>query len=141
AAAQGPRSYDGPGAAAPKQLQFPASVQAQPAQAPPADPAAPNTKTITIIDGSTGKRQEVAISAPRDVRAPLEQRLVETTRHGGIPRIAPDGARPAEVYARAVKPLPGRKDGPRIAIVIGGLGISANVTQQAMQKLPGPVTF
>jgi polysaccharide deacetylase 2 family uncharacterized protein YibQ len=40
-----------------------------------------------------------------------------------------------------MKPLEGRKDGPRIAIVIGGLGISANVTQQAMQKLPGPVTF
>jgi polysaccharide deacetylase 2 family uncharacterized protein YibQ len=141
AAMQGPRSYDGPGASAPKQLQGPAPVQAQPAQAPPADASAPNTKTITIIDGSTGKRQEVAIPASRDVRAPLEQRLIETSRHGGIPRIAPDGARPAEIYARAMKPLEGRKDGPRIAIVIGGLGISANVTQQAMQKLPGPVTF
>ena len=32
------------------------------------------------------------------------------------------------------KPLQGRKDGPRIAIVIGGLGVSANVTQQAMRQ-------
>ena len=135
-AVQGPRSYDGPGTPAPKQLQVPASVET-----PPADTPTPNTKTVTIIDGSTGKRQEVAIPGSRDVRAPLEQRLLETTRHGGIPRIAPDGARPAEIYARAMKPLQGRKDGPRIAIVIGGLGISAKVTQQAMQKLPGPVTF
>jgi polysaccharide deacetylase 2 family uncharacterized protein YibQ len=134
-AAQGPRSYDGPGSPAPKLLQVPA------AQAPSADIPAPNTKTVTIIDGSTGKRQEVAITGSRDVRAPLEQRLLETSRHGAIPRIAPDGARPSEVYARAMKPLQGRKDGPRVAIVIGGLGVSTDLTQQALQKLPGPVTF
>src|SRR5262249_19435261 len=34
-----------------------------------------------------------------------------------------------------------RKGGPRIAIVLGGLGVSANVTRQAMEKLPGPVTL
>jgi polysaccharide deacetylase 2 family uncharacterized protein YibQ len=134
AAMQGPRNYDGPGTPAPKQVQIPPPAQGQPADAPA-------TKTVTIIDGSTGKRQEVAILGSNDIRAPLEQRLLETTRHGGIPRIAPDGARPAEVYARAMKPLQGRKDGPRIAIVIGGLGISASVTEQAMKKLPGPVTF
>jgi polysaccharide deacetylase 2 family uncharacterized protein YibQ len=137
AATQSPRNYDGPGPAA-KQAQSPAaSPEAQPATAP-----ASGTKTVTIIDGSTGKRQEVAISAPasRDVRAPIEQRLLETSRHGAIPRIAPDGARPAEVYSRAGS-LKGRKDGPRIAIVIGGLGVSTSVTQQAMEKLPGAVTF
>ena len=136
--AQGPRSYDGP--AAPASKQAPAPTSAQPAAAPP--PAAtPNTKTVTIIDGSTGKRQEVPISGSRDIRAPLEQRLLETSRHGAIPRIAPDGARPAELYARATAPLQGKKDGPRVAIVIGGLGVSANVTRQAMEKLPGPVTL
>ena len=136
--AQGPRSYDGPDAPASKQA--PAATPAQPAAAPlPA--ANPNTKTVTIIDGSTGKRQEVPISGARDIRAPLEQRLLETSRHGAIPRIAPDGARPAELYARAAAPLQGKKDGPRVAIVIGGLGVSANVTRQATEKLPGPVTF
>jgi uncharacterized protein len=136
--AQGPRSYDGPDAPASKQA--PAPTPAQPAAAPlPA--ANPNTKTVTIIDGSTGKRQEVPISGSRDIRAPLEQRLLETSRHGAIPRIAPDGARPAELYARAAAPLQGKKDGPRVAIVIGGLGVSANVTRQAMEKLPGPVTL
>jgi len=136
--AQGPRSYDGPDAPASKQA--PAATPAQPAAAPlPA--ANPNTKTVTIIDGSTGKRQEVPISGARDIRAPLEQRLLETSRHGAIPRIAPDGARPAELYARAAAPLQGKKEGPQVAIVIGGLGVSANVTRQATEKLPGPVTF
>jgi polysaccharide deacetylase 2 family uncharacterized protein YibQ len=129
APAQGPRSYDGPNGPAQKQV------------AAPAEPPAANTKTVTIIDGSTGKRQEVAIPTARDVRAPLEQRLLESSRHGAIPRIAPDGARPAEIYARAMPPQQGKKDGPRIAIVLGGLGVSASVTRQAMEKLPGPITF
>ena len=42
-------------------------------------------------------------------------------------------------------PAPARSRAARtdraIAIVIGGLGVSAAVTQQAMEKLPGPVTF
>jgi uncharacterized protein len=40
---------------------------------------------FTIIDGMSGKRQEVPI-APGDAKAPaIEQRLIETTRHGTIP--------------------------------------------------------
>ena len=136
--AQGPRSYDGPDAPASKQA--PAPTPAQPAAAAPVPAANPNAKTVTIIDGSTGKRQEVPIPGSRDVRAPTEQRLLETSRHGAIPRIAPDGARPADIYARAAA-LQSKKEGPRIAIVIGGLGISANVTRQATEKIPGPVTF
>ena len=129
---QGPRSYDGPG--------NPARAP-EPAAAPPSPPAAPNTKTVTIIDGSTGKRQEVPIPSTRDVRAPVEQRLLESSRHGAIPRIAPDGARPADVYAHAVRPLSNRKNAPRVAIVLGGLGTSAQITQRAIEKLPGAVTL
>jgi hypothetical protein len=132
-AAQGARSYDGPGTPAPKQIQVPTQVPGEPQVISPS----PNIKTVTIIDGSTGKRQEVPISTSRDTRAPLEQRLLESTRHGAIPRIAPDGARPSEVYARAAMPLQGKKkDGPKVAIVVGGLGISATATQQALKKLP-----
>ena len=80
--------------ARPAQLRRPGHARAEadagppPAAAQPASAAAappPNTKTVTIIDGSTGKRQEVAIPASRDVRAPLEQRLLETSRHGAHP--------------------------------------------------------
>ena len=69
------------------------------------------TKTVTIIDGKTGARQEVVIpmagmrgnstSAP-----PVNQNLVEMTPRGPIPKIAADGTRPAEAFARPVKPLP-----------------------------------
>ena len=119
---QAPRAYEAP----------------VPGQAPG---TAPGTQTVTIIDGSTGKRQEVPIPARPDNRARPEQNLVEATRHGAIPKVGADGARAAEAYARPVKTVPGKPDGPRIAILVGGLGVSAGATQSAMTKLPGAVTF
>ena len=129
---QGPRSYDGPGSPPPSAV----------VPIPPPPAATPSgSKTVTIIDGSTGKRQEVAIPTTQDVRAPVDQRLLETSRHGPIPKIAPDGARPADIYARAAKPVAGRKEGPRIAIVLTGLGVSTAATQDAIAKMPAAVTF
>ena len=124
APAQGPNKYDGP---------VPAQALAPP---PPAVPS----NTITIIDGSTGKRQEVPIAAPQGGRTPPEQRMLEATRHGAVPKIGPDGKQPSEVYARVAKPA-GKPNSPRIAIVINGLGVSGTATQSAMSKLPGSVTF
>lgn len=118
----------------------PGQTQIQPpATTPSAIP--PGSQTVTIIDGSTGKRQEVAISGSQDARAPVEQRLLEPSRHGPIPRVGPDGARPADVYARPVTPNTNRTDAPRVAIVITGLGTSNAATQDAIAKLPAPVTF
>jgi polysaccharide deacetylase 2 family uncharacterized protein YibQ len=113
----------------------------------------PGSKTITIIDGSSGKREEVKIpSAPASSPAaapaaqasapkPPNPQLIETSRHGAIPKVGADGSRPAEVYARAVKAVAGKPDGPRIAIVVSGLGIGTSGTADALAKLPGAVTF
>ena len=140
--AQGPRSYDGPGEAVTIPVPPPvqAQLQAQPPALPPL-PAASARNTVTIIDGSTGKRQEVPIPGAQEARAPVEQRLLESSRHGAIPRIASDGARPAEAYARPATAAGNKKSSPRIAIVLTGLGVSANLTRQAIEQLPGPVTF
>jgi hypothetical protein len=104
----------------------------------------PGSKTITIIDGSSGKRQDVIIpgkSSDNAPKAPGDQRLMESTRHGAIPKIAPDGARPFMRYAHP-RQLPASKtDAPRIAIIMGGLGISASGSADALSKLPAPVTF
>ncbi len=115
--------------------------------APPAqNSAAAGTKTVTIIDGKTGARQELAIPDGEDGANPpktpaLDQAFVEMTPRGPIPKIAADGTRPAEAFARPVKPLPGRPDAPRIALIIGGLGVSASGTADAIAKMPGAVTL
>jgi polysaccharide deacetylase 2 family uncharacterized protein YibQ len=123
----------------------PSALAAPAALADTDKPAAPGARTVTIIDGTTGKRQDVQVAPPSDNAAAakpgIDQRLLETSPHGMIPKIAPDGARPADVYARPVKPQAGRADGPRVAIVIGGLGIGANGTSEALAKLPAPVTL
>ena len=63
------------------------------------------------------------------------------TGHGPIPKIAADGTRPADAFARPVQPIPGKPDAPRIALIIGGLGVSTSATTDAIAKLPGAVTL
>lgn len=108
-----------------------------------AEPSVPTgSKTVTIIDGTSGKRQEVVIpGATESKRAPVDPKLLEVSRHGPIPKIAQDGTRPAESYARPVKTAQGAPDGPRVAIVVGGLGVGASATLEAIKKLPAQVTF
>ena len=128
--------YDGPIATAPDGE---AAAAAAKATSPP-----PGTKTITIIDGSSGKSQDVIIpgNSPGGAsKASVDQKMLETTRHGAIPKIGPDGVRPSTLYAHPRELPPNRKDSPRIAIVVGGIGISASGTADAFAKLPAPVTF
>lgn len=63
--------------------------------------------------------------------------LIENSASGPLPRIADDGRKPIDVYA---PPVPAAK-GPRIAIVIGGLGVSAKATTAALDQLPPNVTL
>ena len=117
--------YDGPAAKAPEA-----------AAAPP-----PGSRTITIIDGSSGAKQQVTIPAGSGASTLLDQKLLESTRHGSIPKIGADGTRPSTRYARPRPVPPNKKDSPVIAIVVGGLGISASATADAFAKLPATVTF
>jgi polysaccharide deacetylase 2 family uncharacterized protein YibQ len=111
------------------------------AQGAPTQP--PNTKTVTIIDGSSGKRREVVIPGTPEGQpsATVDQRFSEPSRHGPLPKIAHDGTRPSEAFARPVNPAAGKGSGPRIALVVGGLGIGANATAEALRKLTGPITL
>ncbi|MGF9695177.1 divergent polysaccharide deacetylase family protein [Rhizobium sp. 0TCS1.26] len=73
---------------------------------------------------------------PRMAAMPNED-LLEETPFGRLPVRAPDGLRPMDQYGR---PWSGAR-GSRIAIVIGGLGLSQTGTQTAIEKLPGSVTL
>lgn len=63
--------------------------------------------------------------------------LVEETRFGKLPVRSDRGARPMDVYAR---PWSGTR-GARIAIVVGGLGLSQTGTMNAIDALPPEVTL
>jgi polysaccharide deacetylase 2 family uncharacterized protein YibQ len=109
-----------------------------------------NSRTVTIIDGSSGKRQQIVIPDPPAVADkpankseayPLDKRLLEMTPQGALPVIGANGTRPLTFYAHPRTLPANRRDAPRIAVVVGGLGISASDTAEALAKLPAPVTL
>jgi polysaccharide deacetylase 2 family uncharacterized protein YibQ len=73
---------------------------------------------------------------PRMAHLP-DRALIEQSEMGPLPIRSIDGRRPVDVYAR---PWSGTR-GARVAIVIGGLGLSQTGTQYAIKKLPGTVTL
>jgi hypothetical protein len=113
--------------------------------------AAGEQKTVTIIDGTSGKRQDVVIgggtpekaesenAAPPTMVTGIDQRLLEKTRYGMIPVIA-DGLKPFTVYAADADRAKAAKM-PTVSIVIGGLGVGAAKTTDAIMKLPPAVTL
>ncbi len=110
-------------------------------------------KTVTIIDGSSGARHDVTISGSGDIpdtaepgsasaptmMAGVDQRLLEKSRYGMIPVVA-DGLKPFTAYAAEADRARAAKM-PVVAIVIGGLGVGAAKTTDAIMKLPPAVTL
>jgi polysaccharide deacetylase 2 family uncharacterized protein YibQ len=121
-----------------------AKAAAEKAAEPP-----PGSKTITIIDGSSGKSKDVIIpgngaAAPEKAvgKTPAgDPKLLDKSRHGMIPKIGADGLKAYAAYGKPRELSAALKEMPRIAIIIGGVGISASGTAEAFDKLPGPVTF
>jgi polysaccharide deacetylase 2 family uncharacterized protein YibQ len=64
--------------------------------------------------------------------------LVENTPQGPLPLVAPDGRQPWRVYSR---PFSDRELRPRVAIVIGSLGLSEAATNAAIQTLPADISL
>jgi len=111
--------------------------------------AAGEQKTVTIIDGSSGARHDVTISSdgPDKVAAEtapammaaVDPRLLEKSRYGMIPVVA-DGLKPFTAYAAEADRARAAKM-PVVAIVVGGLGVGAAKTTEAIMKLPAAVTL
>jgi polysaccharide deacetylase 2 family uncharacterized protein YibQ len=131
-----------------KAMEKAAAPAAEHGQGPVKQAAPSDQKTITIIDGSSGERRDVLVapesgekaesSAP-GIMAGVDQRLLEPSRYGMIP-IAADGLKPFTAYAANADRAKAAKM-PVVAIVIGGLGVGAAKTTDAIMKLPGAVTL
>lgn len=87
--------------------------------------------------------QEVALAGRSMARVPAgppPDALIEISAFGPLPRIGADGRRPLEAYSRAADLAAGDAR-PRVAIVVGGLGMSQTGTEQAIRVLPEDVTL
>ena len=137
----------------------PTAAPAHAARSEPREAASGEHRTVTIIDGSSGKRQDVVIggdatvtdkpagdkgegdaaAAPMTMMTGVDQRLLEKTRYGMIP-IAAENLKPFTAYAAPFDQAKAAKM-PVIAIVVGGLGVGAAKTTDAIMRLPGAVTL
>ncbi len=91
----------------------------------------PVTITVTEISSNAGA---AAIGLPR---APIAG-FIERTSAGDLPKIGADGRTPAQAYAR---PFAAASGAPRIALIVGGLGMTQKHTNAAIEELPPEVTL
>lgn len=85
---------------------------------------------------------DVAAALNAGLPAAPDPRLIEQSPYRPISRIGENGARPSDVYARpAAMSSAGLTRAPRLALLIGGVGLASRATESAIANLPGAVTL
>jgi polysaccharide deacetylase 2 family uncharacterized protein YibQ len=132
----------------------------EPRPAPPATPSAPEAETGAVAGaapdseavagvkvtrrGESGSSARIIhIDPPSAVRlAPApDARVTERSRYGLLPRVGAAGERPMDVYARPFAAPAARAGAPRLALVVGGVGLDPQTTNDAIERLPEATTL
>ncbi len=100
------------------------------------DETAPSPGPDVPFTDDTETARPVRPASPL-TRAPIAG-LHQPSPNGQLPIVAADGRTVAHSYAR---PFRGDASKPKIAIVVGGLGFNARVTEAAINELPPDVTL
>ncbi len=119
-----PAAQEAAGAAPPAPASAPAHQQLA-AVAPPPPP------TIPDVEPGAGSLAPVPVAE-----------LVEELQYGPLPKVAADGRRPLDVYARPSRYVVkgGAGEPVRIAILVNGLGLSDSPSGDVLKGLPPPVS-
>jgi uncharacterized protein len=102
---------------------------------------------IQVFDGEAAEpadyqEEATVFIAPRRPlkRAPIAD-VTETTEAGPLPRISSRGRKPFEIYSQVTPLSVTSSKRPKIAIVLGGMGLNAKLTKKAVDELPGDITL
>ncbi len=114
----------------------------------PAEQAAAGGPDIRVENGVTVIRAASGTAGPTILKVPAapgtglladaDPHFLEAGPYGPLPRLGPDGSRPADIYARPGAAADGK---PRIAILVGGMGLDRSATAEAIRNLPGAITL
>ena len=85
--------------------------------------------SIIMVPSESGENERL-VPAP-------DTRIAERTTNGILPKTGEGGLLPRRVYAR---PAP-KEAGPRIAVVLTGVGVNARGTTDAISRLSGEITL
>jgi len=96
------------------------------------------------VDDLARSRDQQAMIPTRASLALVPAPVAKVTgkgRHGPLPRKAKDGSRPSTVYARPISREQLTSDIPKIALLIGGMGLNESLTRTAINRLPPEISL
>lgn len=112
----------------------PAGPGMQQAALETAPPPPPEVSPLPVPETETG-----SITLPA---VPLEE-LVEESQYGPLPKVAPDGRRAIDMYARPSRyasAAAAASAPPRVAILVTGLGLPGGPPGDVIEGLPAPIS-
>ena len=125
------------------------NVAAVPSSAPGASTPDPNTPDADT-PGPSASAPKVALASlvpgiDRSTDEPLPEApqptVVEESPYGPLPKVAEDGSRPSDVYARPSDYASVEGGPPRVAVLLNGLGVPGAADGDIIKGLPPPVSL
>jgi uncharacterized protein len=94
------------------------------------------------VQQDTYQQDATIVVSPRRPLTPAPQsKITEISTQGPLPRIGPSGEKPSKVYERTASLNVIHSDSPKIALLLGGMGLNAKLTQRAIKDLPADITL
>ncbi len=94
------------------------------------------------VTSDTYQQDSAIVVSPRRPLTPAPQmKVTEVSSYGQLPRISKSGEKPSRVYERTTSLNVIHSDSPKIAILLGGMGLNEKLTTQAVKDLPADITF
>lgn len=134
----------------PPQPMTTASTDAAPGQDAAADEA-PVEEAMSELPADPGPAAEpppdysqeasIVVATHRPMKPAPMAAVSEDAPDGPLPRVSARGKKPSEVYAQVTPLAVTSSARPKIAILLGGMGINQRLTQKAIKDLPGDITF
>ena len=94
------------------------------------------------VTSDTYQQDSAIVVSPRRPLTPAPQmKVTEVLSYGQLPRISKSGEKPSRVYERTTSLNVIHSDSPKIAILLGGMGLNEKLTTQAVNDLPADITF
>ncbi|MFK7792956.1 MAG: divergent polysaccharide deacetylase family protein [Devosiaceae bacterium] len=111
---------------------------AEPADSAALDGSGPSVPQPTVPTSTDGPRLDSRGGLPALANPSLVQRF---DAESFLPTLGANGERPLDVYARPLEAGTVAPGQPRVAVIVGGLGLSQTSTQEVLNRLPPAISL
>ncbi len=121
-------------------------VEAEAADEAVAEDTVPTEEIAVTVDEPVQQdtyRQDtnIIVSSRRPLMPSPQLRITETSNWGPLPKVGGNGDKASVVYARSTSKSVLHSDAPKIALLLGGMGLNKKLTQKAIKELPSDITL